>query len=122
MMSVEGTRTMLNTAERTAFSKAIKTNGAALVERVAYGRYEVPSAERAGIRHIVTGTSAYASELSCTCEAAQHGRMCWHRAAVQLRKSQENAKAQVRRALPAAPVTVLPGESIRRAPRTVELL
>jgi hypothetical protein len=115
---------MLNTNERNAFSKAIKVNGAALVQRLAHGRYEVPSAERAGIRHIVTGTSIYAADLACTCEAAAHGRMCWHRAAVQLRKTQESAKAQVRRSLPAvvAPATVLAGETFKRAPRTVELL
>ncbi len=114
---------MLSNGERKAFSKAIHVNGAALVERVAHGRYEVPSAERAGVRHIVTGTSAYAADLACTCEAAQHGRMCWHRAAVQLRKTQESARAQVRRALPAAVAsTVLPGETFKRAPRRVELL
>lgn len=86
----------MNGRERAAFQKAIKSNGAALVQRVRYGVYAVPSADRAGVRYVVTGTSVLARELSCTCEAGQRGLPCWHKAAVQIRKAQENARRQAR--------------------------
>ena len=88
---------MLNTNERNALSKALHLNGAALVQRLEAGRYLVPSATDADTTYVVTGTGLRASELSCTCEGASFGRACWHRAAVQLRKTQENAKAQARK-------------------------
>lgn len=110
---------MMTTRERSAFQKAIKTNGAARVTRVSFGIYTLASATEAGVVHTVTGTSIFASDLTCSCEAAQRGNPCWHRAAVQLRRTQETAKAEARRlasAQPAlAPIISLPGERIRRA-------
>ena len=114
---------MLNTNERNALSKALHLNGAALVRRLEQGRYLVPSATDADTTDVVTGTGARASDLSCTCQAAERGLACWHRAAVQLRKTQESAKAQARRLAQAAPSAASVLESsTRTSGRKVALL
>lgn len=95
---------IMSATEHKAFQRAIHSHGAALVVRVRHGVYEVPSAGR-DERYLVTGTSPLAAEMRCTCPAGQHGRPCWHRAAVQLRKTQEHWKAAQARAAQAAAST-----------------
>ena len=105
-------RWTVSEAETRAMRKAIHANGAALVERVQYGTYLVPSASAEGERYVVTGTSIWARELRCTCPAGSRGHPCWHRASVQLRRAQESAKAQARKLAarqqpaPAAPTAI----------------
>ena len=99
--------------ERRALRKAIKLNGAALVRRLEYVLYEVPSATREGRSYYVAGTKMDASDHTCTCEAAQRGLKCWHVEAVRLARVQHEAKRQARRltqapAAGAAPVATLP--------------
>ena len=88
---------MLNTRERNALSRAVHSNGPAQVRRLSYGKYAVPSASEPGVVYIVTGTAMDGSDHRCTCVAGQHGRPCWHAAAVRLRRVQETAKAQARK-------------------------
>lgn len=47
------------------------------VEFTAYGEIIVPSASRSGVRYT-------ASAHTCQCEAAKHGRACWHQMAARL--------------------------------------
>ena len=86
----------LSARERTALTTAIHRNEAAQVQRLAYGRYEVPSATEAGTVYVVTGTALDGSDHRCTCAAGQHGQPCHHVAAVRLRRVQEEAQRQAR--------------------------
>jgi uncharacterized Zn finger protein len=86
----------LSTTERNAFAKAISLQGAASVCRLARGRYIVPSAT-SNVLYTITGTALDGSDFQCTCEAQKHGRFCWHKAAVVLRRTQENALHQARK-------------------------
>ena len=58
--------------------QALLTTGQWLKVRDQRGRalaYGVPSATRPGLYH-------FANSTQCTCPAGQHGRRCWHTAAV----------------------------------------
>src|ERR687886_68115 len=83
--------------ERRALLKAIKLNGAALVRRLEYGLYSVPSNTREGVEYFVCGTAMDASDHPCPCEAAQRGLKCWHVEIVRLRGVQKEAKRQPRK-------------------------
>jgi len=75
---------MMSTSERKAITKAQAMGGAAVVQRISHGVYQVPSATEAGAFYTVTGTAMDASDHTCECVAATHGRVCWHIAAVRL--------------------------------------
>lgn len=59
--------------------------GACLVQTVT-GDWLVPSGSRAAIIHRVIGDT-------CTCEAGQHGRPCWHVEATKIAAHQEQGRA-----------------------------
>ena len=82
-----------------AVAKANRLNGAARVVRVRHGVYQVPSVTRPDVVYTVTGDGLFVIDYACTCPAGQNGIPCWHAAAVRLRKTQEEAKADWRRIL-----------------------
>ena len=82
-----------------AIAKANRLNGAARVIRVRYGVYQVPSATQPDVLYTVTGDGLFVIDYACTCPAGQNGIPCWHAAAVRLRRTQEQAKANWRRIL-----------------------
>lgn len=86
----------LGDAQTRAIWKAIRSNGAALVERERHGVYRVPSATRAGVTYTVTGNGPFVGDYTCTCPSGSLRAPCWHAAAVRLRKTQEDALAQWR--------------------------
>src|SRR5947209_2382203 len=88
---------MLSTNQRHAFHKAIALDGASKVRRLEHGGYEVASATREGQTYLVTGAAPDGSDHICECEAAKRGLMCWHVAAVVLRRTRENAIRQARK-------------------------
>jgi hypothetical protein len=52
---------------------------------VPHGRgHLVPSGTRGGVVHLV-------SAGTCSCEAGQHGRRCWHRALVTMQSTDRRA-------------------------------
>ncbi|MGH2353244.1 MAG: SWIM zinc finger family protein [Chloroflexota bacterium] len=87
---------MISESERRALVKAIRTNAAAQVRRLEHGLYEVPSATQPGVTYIVCGVAMDGSDHTCTCPAGEHGRACYHIAAVRLRRVQEEAKRAYR--------------------------
>lgn len=87
----------LTPREYNALRKAVHMNAAALVTRVEYGFYTVPSATEPGRVYAVQGTAADGSDHLCNCPAGQNGHPCWHSAAVRLRRTQEEAKRQARK-------------------------
>ncbi len=111
---------MLNTSERNAISKAQQMGGAAVVRRISHGVYQVPSATEADAFYTVTGTAMDASDHSCDCPAGQHGRACWHIAAVRLARIRAEALKQAARLAARQPV-VLPRERIARAAATLRI-
>jgi hypothetical protein len=96
----------LTASERKALVKAIKLNGAALVTRLEYGVYAVPSQTQPGVEYLVRGVRLDGSDHSCTCEAGNRGIPCWHVAAVRLARVQAEAKRQARKLAQAPAVTV----------------
>lgn len=82
-----------------AVAKANRLNGAARVVRVRHGVYRVPSATQPDVVYTVTGDGRFVTDYACTCPAGRSGIPCWHAAAVRLRKTQEEAKADWRRIL-----------------------
>ena len=115
---------MLSMSERNAIRKAIRLNGAAMVQRIEYGRYLVRSATDERVTYVVAGTAMDGSDHRCDCPAGAHGRPCWHSAAVRLRRVQEEARRQWRRlrARPRPPAqrqtaaTVVPGNALPVSP------
>lgn len=97
----------LNSNERNAISKALQVNGAASVIRVERGLYLVPSASNASTVYTVT---AVGDDYTCTCQAAEFGRRCWHVASVVIRRMEEASKGRARVIGPvaAAPVAAAP--------------
>ena len=87
----------LGDAQGKAIAKANRLNGAARVIRVRHGVYRVPSATQPDVQYTVTGDGPFVVDYACTCPAGQNGIPCWHAAAVRLRRTQEEAKAQWRR-------------------------
>ena len=81
----------LSTSERNAYSKAIHTDAAARVVRLGYGTYQMVSAAGDAL-YTIRGTDTF----SCDCPAGRTGRHRYHVAAVQLRRTQEDAKRQAR--------------------------
>src|SRR5688500_10277776 len=82
---------MLNPSERNAVAKAVELNGAAKVERVQYGIYRAPSAS-SDRSYLVT---VHGTGYVCDCTAGQHGRACWHAAAVLIAKVEHASRARV---------------------------
>ena len=113
----------LSSTERNAFLKAVKVRGWESVTRLEHGRYLVRSATSTA-SHVVTGTQREGLDHTCSCEAALHGRMCWHRAAVVMARQRaewftaHQRAAQGRPPGPVVPV-VQPGETMRRASATL---
>jgi hypothetical protein len=94
----------LTDRERRAFARAIHSNLAARVQRVAPRRYLVPSTSSSDMYAVWQDT---AGMLHCPCVAGGHGRACTHKAAVLLRRTQETARAQARK-LAQAPAGTAP--------------
>ena len=98
-----------------AIQKALEVDGAAKVERVEYGTYLVPSAS-SGETYVVTATDG---EYACTCIAGQHGRACWHKAAVLIAKVEHASRARV---IGPAPVPSPQPATVKQAPRRQALV
>jgi hypothetical protein len=98
---------------RGAISRAPARGGAAAVRRLRYGVYAVRSASRPGVAHTVTVDAAGA--YGCTCEAGQHGRVCWHAAAVYVAKVERAGGARVTGPASSAPAPA--GAGAAPAPR-----
>ena len=81
----------LSNNQRNAVAKAVEINGAALVERVQYGIYRVPSAS-SNRSYLVT---VHGAEYVCDCTAGQHAKACWHAAAVLIAKVERASRARV---------------------------
>ena len=83
----------LSSRERNAVAKAVELGGAALVRRVRYGVYEVPSATEAGVVYRVEQR-----ELGwvCSCPAGEQGQPCWHKASVLIAKTQAASGCRVK--------------------------
>jgi hypothetical protein len=111
----------LTASERKALVKAIKLNGAALVTRLEYGVYAVPSQTQPGVEYLVRGVRLDGSDHSCTCEAGNRGIPCWHVAAVRLARVQAEAKRQARKLAQAPAVTVPAARHPYPSRRQVEL-
>lgn len=105
----------LTDAERRAFVRAIASNDAARVVRVAHGVYQVPSATQPGTVYTVTGTRLDGADFRCSCPAGARRLPCRHQAALRLRKVQEAAKAQARK-LAQAPAVTMPAAVMRQHP------
>jgi hypothetical protein len=105
----------LTAAQRKALVKAIKLNGAALVTRLEYGVYAVPSQTQPGVEYLVRGVRLDGSDHSCTCEAGNRGIPCWHIAAVRLARVQAEAKRQARKLAQATPAPIDPWTPAKRA-------
>jgi len=80
----------IRTMQQRAVERAISAGLAARVRRIAFGHYEVPSTSREGVVHTVRHTRGIGGEaaLSCTCESG-HRPACVHRAALYVRRLQE---------------------------------
>ncbi len=115
---------MMTDSERKAISKAQQLSGAALVQRLRYGKYRVPSATEAGVFYTVTGVAMDASDHRCDCPAGLHGHACWHVSAVRLARIRAEALKQAARlaAAPARQPIVLAEERARRAARAGSVL
>ena len=105
----------LNKNERNAVAKAVELNGAAQVERVQYGVYRVPSAA-SDASYLVT---VHGTEYVCDCTAGQHGRACWHKAAVLIAKVEHASRARV---IGPAPVPAAHAATVKQAPRRQALV
>ncbi len=98
-----------------AVAKANRLSGAARVIRVRHGLYRVPSATQPDVVYTVTGDGRFVIDYACTCPAGRSGIPCWHAAAVRLRKTQEEAKADWRRILARRAAEALPRDPDRAA-------
>ena len=80
----------IRTMQQRAVERAISAGLPARVRRIAFGHYEVPSTSREGVVHTVRHTRGIGGEaaLSCTCESG-HRPACVHRAALYVRRLQE---------------------------------
>jgi hypothetical protein len=105
----------LTDAEKRAFGKAIVGNLAATVRRLEHGLYEIPSTSAEGETYFVCGVQA--REMTCSCPAGAHGRICKHVCAVILRRTQENALHQARKLAKAPAVTVPSLRQVRQPTR-----
>src|SRR5437773_91370 len=89
--------TMISQSERNALHRALVSGEAAKVERIELGVYHVPSASKPSTVYTVTGYRLDGADLRCNCKAGERGIACHHKAAVRLRKVQEEALRQGRR-------------------------
>jgi|GEM_PF-1549338 len=114
---------MISSNERNAISKAQAMGGPAVVRRISHGVHQVPSATEADAYYTVTGRAMDASDHTCDCPAGQHGRVCWHIAAVRLARLRAEALKQAKRLAERQPAVVvaLPGERIARASATLRI-
>jgi hypothetical protein len=109
----------LTERERRAFTRAIHSNLAARVQRVAPRRYLVPSTSSSDVYAVWQDE---AGTLHCPCVAGSLGHACTHKAAVLLRKTQEAALAQARKLAQAPAVTLPAAKHPYPSRRLVELV
>jgi len=83
--------------EHVAVKKARALGGPALVRRLGYGRYVVPSASDPALAYVVSGTGPLLSGYRCSCPAGGFGNVCHHVASVHLRRLAENARRDWRK-------------------------
>ena len=99
----------LDPRQAKAIHKAVEVGGAAKVQRVQYGAYRVPSAS-SDATYLVT---VHGAEYVCDCTAGQHGRACWHKAAVLIAKVEHASRARV---IGPAPVPAPQPATVKQAP------
>lgn len=78
----------MTTAEKTRNTETATAN----IVRISTDRWLVPSRTTTGVNYLVTRLTS--GSLQCDCDAAIHGRLCWHLTAVTRFEIERKADAQ----------------------------